>query len=39
MSLSNSYQPNAQWSMGSAPGNKWQEELEEILTNLEEVKK
>jgi CO dehydrogenase/acetyl-CoA synthase epsilon subunit len=39
MSLGNSYQPNAQWSIGFAPSNKWQEELDEILTNLEEVKK
>jgi acetyl-CoA decarbonylase/synthase complex subunit epsilon len=39
MSLSNSYQPNAQWSMGSTPNKKWQEELDEIITNLEEVKK
>jgi acetyl-CoA decarbonylase/synthase complex subunit epsilon len=39
MSLGNSYQPNAQWSMGSTPSKKWQEELDEILVNLEEAKK
>jgi len=36
ISLGNSYQPNANWSMGSIPLKKWQEELDEILKNLEE---
>lgn len=39
MALDNSYQPNAQWSMGSMPEKTWQEELDEIINNLEEVNK
>jgi acetyl-CoA decarbonylase/synthase complex subunit epsilon len=36
IALDNSYQPNAQWSMGSMPNNIWQEALDEIITGLEE---
>jgi acetyl-CoA decarbonylase/synthase complex subunit epsilon len=38
MSLGNSYQPNAHWSMGSSPLKRWREELDEIINILEEEK-
>lgn len=38
LSLSNTYQPNASWSMGSMPVKDWLTALDEILKELEEEK-
>jgi len=38
ISLGNSYQPNASWSMGSMPMKNWLTALDEILKELEEGK-
>jgi acetyl-CoA decarbonylase/synthase complex subunit epsilon len=37
VSLGNSYQPNASWSMGSAPTKDWLNALDEIMKELEEA--
>jgi acetyl-CoA decarbonylase/synthase complex subunit epsilon len=38
VSLGNTYQPNASWSMGSMPVKDWLSALDEILKELEEEK-
>lgn len=38
VSLGNTYQPNASWSMGSMPVKNWLTALDEILKELEEKK-
>jgi acetyl-CoA decarbonylase/synthase complex subunit epsilon len=35
ISLDNTYQPNATWSMGSAPEKDWKEVLDKIVSTLE----
>ncbi len=38
LSLGNTYQPNASWSMGSMPVKNWLTALDEIIKELEEGK-
>jgi acetyl-CoA decarbonylase/synthase complex subunit epsilon len=35
MSLDNSYQPNASWSLGAMPEDDWEEVLDVIVSNIE----